>query len=219
MIIILIGALLLGYSFLDPQRTKPVFTRPQSGNRDGMEEAPAESSPPSVSDKEKPFISPISRAAERVTKKPFGIYVSPSASPVSPERFTGYHTAVDFEILSGEEDADVSVFAICDGEIVYKGNVDGYGGLVIQRCAWENQPVTVLYGHVRLSGIPKGVGENLTAGEQVGFLGEGYTPETDQERKHLHLGIHKGSALEFRGYISEEARLGEWLDVRQYITS
>ncbi|NTU99252.1 hypothetical protein HGA64_04600 [Candidatus Falkowbacteria bacterium] len=46
------------------------------------------------------FVPPISDALSRVTKKPFGIKVSPKNSSVSPERFTGYHTGVDFETTS-----------------------------------------------------------------------------------------------------------------------
>lgn len=49
---------------------------------------------------------PINSALERVTKKSFGIYVTPQSSPVSPEKFTGYHTGVDFEITPDEENKD-----------------------------------------------------------------------------------------------------------------
>jgi hypothetical protein len=52
-----------------------------------------------------------------VTKKPFGIRVSPSDSPVQPERFVGYHSGVDFEIKAGEEDQSLPVTAICAGEV------------------------------------------------------------------------------------------------------
>src|SRR5579863_6635904 len=40
---------------------------------------------------------PISGGLSRVTKKPFGIYVTPQNSPVQPEKFTGFHTGIDFE--------------------------------------------------------------------------------------------------------------------------
>ncbi|MGE5392302.1 MAG: hypothetical protein ACM3NH_00970 [Candidatus Saccharibacteria bacterium] len=39
---------------------------------------------------------PLADWQERVTKKPFGIFVSPGHSPVDPERFRGYHTGTDF---------------------------------------------------------------------------------------------------------------------------
>ena len=50
---------------------------------------------------------PIESALKRVTKKPFGIYVTPQSSPVKPEKFKGYHTGVDFEILPSEKNKEV----------------------------------------------------------------------------------------------------------------
>ena len=38
---------------------------------------------------------PIGQTEERITKKPFGIKISPENSPISPERFSGYHTGID----------------------------------------------------------------------------------------------------------------------------
>jgi hypothetical protein len=61
------------------------------------------------------LVLPISSAAKRITKKPFGLKVSPTDSPVKPERFSGYHTGTDFEILPGEENKDVPIYAICNG--------------------------------------------------------------------------------------------------------
>src|SRR3989338_610817 len=60
---------------------------------------------------------PIGRAISRVTKKPFGIKISPTSSPVSPERFSGYHTGVDFEVSEEELNLNVPVFAICMGPL------------------------------------------------------------------------------------------------------
>lgn len=44
---------------------------------------------------------PLTDAAARITKKPFGIFITPQNSPVQPERFSGFHTGTDFEILPG----------------------------------------------------------------------------------------------------------------------
>ena len=52
--------------------------------------------------------SPIDDALSRVTKKPYGLKISPQDSPVKPERFNGIHTGADFEIFSGEEEKDIS---------------------------------------------------------------------------------------------------------------
>jgi len=59
------------------------------------------------------FQPPLDRAAERVSKKPFGIFITPQNSPVQPEKFRGYHTGADFEIFSDELDANVPVTAEC----------------------------------------------------------------------------------------------------------
>src|SRR5690348_16155292 len=66
----------------------------------------------------KTLTDPISNAAARVTKKPFGIYVTPQNSPVQPERFTGFHTGTDFETTPTEANSLVPFFAICSGKIL-----------------------------------------------------------------------------------------------------
>lgn len=59
---------------------------------------------------------PIADFEGRITKKPFGIYITPQNSPVQPERFSGYHTGDDAEY--GDVAADVPVYAVYDGQIV-----------------------------------------------------------------------------------------------------
>jgi murein DD-endopeptidase MepM/ murein hydrolase activator NlpD len=157
------------------------------------------------------FQSPMKNWKSRITKKPFGIYVNPKNSPVDPERFTGYHAAVDLEIVSDEANLNVPFFAICNGELKIKEKARGYGGLVAQYCEVNGSSVLVLYGHVNLSTIASSVGENLMAGQQIGFLGE-VGPDTDYERKHLHLGIHKGPSLVTSGYVSTQKELENFLD-------
>ena len=63
---------------------------------------------------------PLNNALARVTKKPFGLKVSPGHSPVTPERFSGYHAGVDFETLSSEQKQPVGVMAICTGNLIFK---------------------------------------------------------------------------------------------------
>jgi murein DD-endopeptidase MepM/ murein hydrolase activator NlpD len=158
------------------------------------------------------YAEPLLRAAERVTKKPFGIYITPSDSPVQPERFSGYHTGTDFEVFPDEEDADVVVSAICTGELLSKRTASGYGGVVVQSCKYEDTPVTVVYGHVRLSSVASEIGDEIIAGEYLGYLGTGFSAETDGERKHLHLSIHRGVEEDIRGYVGLEAELSDWID-------
>lgn len=154
---------------------------------------------------------PLANALSRVIKKPFGIYITPKNSPVAPEKFTGWHTGADFEIFPGEENADVPVFAICDGKLLLKEFGRGYGGMLVQACNINNQPVTVVYGHLKLSSVTSKVGDNITSGTIIGVLGRGYTSETDYERKHLHLGIHRGSEINTHGYVATESELSDWI--------
>jgi len=160
---------------------------------------------------------PLERARERVTKKPFGIYITPQNSPVQPERFSGYHTGVDYEIFIGEENSDVAVNAICSGKLLQKRTVSGYGGVMIQSCVLNSQQVTVLYGHIKLASVSKNVGDSITQGEQLAILGKGYSAETDGERKHLHLGIHKGTTISVLGYVQNQQDLANWIDFEEYV--
>ena len=163
------------------------------------------------------LLPPLSNALSRVTKKTFGLYVDPKHSPVSPERFTGFHTGVDFETFADEQRIDVSVSAICPGPLVVKEYAKGYGGVAVQRCQIKQQDVTIIYGHLRLASISKKVGDQLLAGQPFAVLGTAYSQETDGERKHLHLGIHLGVGVDIRGYVQNQAALADWLDVRQYL--
>ena len=160
---------------------------------------------------------PLVRAREKVTKKPFGIKISPQDSPIQPERFSGYHTGVDYEIFPGEENTDVSVFAICSGNLLVKKTVLGYGGALVQKCNLENQAVTIIYGHIKLSSVKQKIGDYIAEGEELAILGRGYSAETDSERKHLHLGIHKGSAITLLGYVQNQADLADWIDFEAYL--
>lgn len=155
---------------------------------------------------------PITSSLERITKKPFGIKISPTSSPITPEKFSGFHTGTDFEILENEENSEVPVYAICDGDILLKKSATGYGGVVVQECNIDNEPVTVIYGHLRLQSINAEIGDKLNAGERLGVLGKSYSTETGNERKHLHLGIHKGTAVNILGYTTKQTDLANWLD-------
>lgn len=163
------------------------------------------------------FGLPISDALSRVTKKPFDIYITPETSPVQNDRFTGYHVGTDFETTADEKDVEIPILAICDGPLVLKEYAKGYGGVAVQACVLNGENITVVYGHLALESITPVAGEQLTRGETIGRLGQGYSDETDGVRKHLHLGVHKGSALDIRGYVPSQAQAEAWLDVRDYL--
>ena len=137
----------------------------------------------------------------RITKKPFGVFITPESSPVAPERFRGFHTGIDFELISGENASAVGVYALCKGEILSAASIDGYGGVIVQSCSINGDPVTVLYGHLSTSSFAVQQGDSVQANDLLGHLGKGFSRETDGERPHLHLAVHKGSSLGFRGYV------------------
>ncbi|PIT86950.1 MAG: hypothetical protein COU33_00350 [Candidatus Magasanikbacteria bacterium CG10_big_fil_rev_8_21_14_0_10_43_6] len=158
------------------------------------------------------FVPPLLTFEKRVTKKPFGIFIDPATSPVQPEKFSGYHTAVDFETFSDEEDTPVGVNTFCGGEITTIEQVTGYGGLVTQRCILEHTPLSILYGHVDIASVSSTVGTYLPPGTPFAVLGDGFTEQTGGERKHLHLGMYAGSGRDIRGYVASKDALQAWRD-------
>jgi len=182
-----------------------------------QEAAPTKPTTPPAEVQTTTLSHPLSNALERVTKKPFGVYITKQNSPVQPERFSGYHTGVDFETTPDEQKTDVAVYAVCEGKLAMKKQATGYGGVAVQSCMLDGKAVTIVYGHVRLASILQNVGETLKAGQTFAVLGNGYSTETDGERKHLHLGIHAGFSVSILGYVQSKSVLSQWLDVRDYL--
>ncbi len=163
------------------------------------------------------FKPPIDKAKERVTKKPFGIFVTPQNSPVQPERFSGYHTGTDFEIFPEELEKEIQVKAVCSGKLLMKNYVNGYGGVAVQSCELNGNPITVIYGHLKLDSVKMKSGDDVNAGDAIGILGADKSVETNGERKHLHLGFHKGKNSDIRGYVNSKSQLSNWIDPCQYV--
>lgn len=158
--------------------------------------------------------APISDGRRRPVALRFGMFVTgdPAHNPINPpERFEGYHVGLDYETYPSEANADVPVYAICSGSVLYSGFAEGYGGLLVQRCKIRDDEVNVIYGHLD--------GENLPAeeivlgsGDPIGILAEARSKWSDGNRKHLHLGIHRGETLDLRGYVQTTEELQEFLD-------
>lgn len=158
------------------------------------------------------FVDPLPRMQERDIIKPFGLFVTPENSPVSPERFSGYHNALDLEALTNDE---APVFAICDGQLTRKTTASGYGGYIVQQCSYQGSTINVLYGHIAPQSFT--AKSEVFKGEQIGVLGEEGSSETDGEREHLHLAIQKPGALDIRGYVQSESELSKWIDPEQVL--
>ncbi len=157
---------------------------------------------------------PVENGSGRETPLHFGLYVTPDpqTNPIDPpERFTGWHAGVDFEVSTSEADAQIDVYAVCSGKVRFGGFAEGYGGLLIQDCTLKGQPVTVLYGHLTVEGLPA-ADSMLTQGQRFATLGAARSRDTDGNRKHLHFEIHKGRDLVLQGYVQKEAELENFID-------
>lgn len=155
------------------------------------------------------FFPPIDQFKRQITKKFFGAYITPQNSPVQPERFKGYHVGVDVEYK--DVTADVPVYALADGKIVYSGWLSGYGGVFMIEFNLNDSPHTTLYGHIRPSSLPL-KNKAVTKGEKLAVLGTGYTHETDGERRHLHFAILSNRRIDLLGYVQQKSQLSGWID-------
>lgn len=164
-----------------------------------------------------PFGAPMGQAKERITKKKFGDFISPETSPVQPEKFRGFHAGVDWEVFLDEINADVPVKAVCSGRLKFKSVASGYGGVAVQECSLQSEPITVVYGHMKLSSIAANKGQDIQAGETLGLLGDDKSAETDGARKHLHLAFHKGADINIKGYLETKEELSGWIDPCEYV--
>ncbi len=165
----------------------------------------------------KPLSDPLPNALSRITKKPFGIYITPATSPVQPEKFQGYHTGSDMETTLAEQANPIPVSAACDGKLLMKKYATGYGGVAVESCMLDNQPVTIIYGHLYIDSVKPAVGDTMTAGEQFAILGKAYSQQTDGEREHLHFGIHQGTSVNILGYVQKQSDLSGWLNPADYL--
>lgn len=161
------------------------------------------------------YKKPLSKFDDRQKLLTFGLFVTPNSdqNPIDPpERFVGYHTALDIETFDDEIGKDVEVKSICEGQVVEAKTADGYGGVFIQTCQINGEDVTVLYGHLNPNTFTKKIRDTIKRGEKIALLGEENSPESGLTRKHLHLGIHKGKEIQLLGYVQSEAQLQEYID-------
>ena len=163
-----------------------------------------------VADPQVQLFEPIAEFQSRITKKSFGTFVTPTDSPVTPERFSGYHTGVDVEY--DDISTEVSVRSIADGTILTNQIADGYGGVLAISHLVKDQSVVAIYGHLDPKSLPAAKVKLVKGGEAVGRLGDGFSDETDNERKHLHFALVKGTKTDLRGYVNSREELSAWHD-------
>lgn len=126
--------------------------------------------------------------------------------------FNGLHTGADLEALENESSPDIGVYAITEGKVLQIGEVNGYGGLIVISHRINNADFTAYYGHIRLKSVMLKKGDSVRAGQKIAYLGSGCSKETDNERQHLHFGIHSGKSIDQRGYVSTPQELRDWID-------
>lgn len=159
---------------------------------------------------------PITKFANRGYLKKFGALIGEkfyaNREELFPTQYFGFHSGVDLEISPKENpnSINVPVYAVAIGKILFAGEVQGYGGVVIQQIDASH---TALYGHVKLSSVKYQVDEIAVGGKVICDLGDAFSPETGGERKHLHFGIHRGIDLYFFGHEQTKESLDlNWVD-------
>lgn len=166
------------------------------------------------------LVEPVAGFKKNITKKPFGIFITPENSPVENDKFNGYHTGVDSEFtdspaLSAGRQEEIPILAIADGTIIVRTWSSGYGGVVVIKHIIEGVPLFALYGHLDpASFLPPGTTQ-VKAGDQIGVLGDDHSEETDGARKHLHFSIFQDRGdkqIDFRGYVKTKEELSGWLN-------
>jgi murein DD-endopeptidase MepM/ murein hydrolase activator NlpD len=170
---------------------------------------------------------PIEGYFERQSVKGFGTLVDPAfherhrdlfPNNQFANQFTGYHAGVDVEFSGPADQARmVSVWAIAPGDVVFVGDVAGYGGVVVIRHP-EPESVTSLYGHLRLRDLQVRLGDRVAAGQVIGYLGDQFSAETSGARKHLHFAIHRGEAVDLAGHeASPQALQSKWYNPNDWL--
>lgn len=176
----------------------------------GGENAPSYAEAMAGRQKDFDLVEPVVGFRQAITKKPFGIFITPETSPVENDKFFGYHTGVDSEFTDSQE--EIPVRAIADGIIIVSTWTKGYGGVVVIKHTVEDVPLFALYGHLdKTSFLPLGT-THVKAGDQIGVLGDDHSEETDGVRKHLHFSIYAGEKMDYRGYVPMEQDLSNWLN-------
>lgn len=73
----------------------------------------------------------------------------------------------------------------------------------MQSCTINREAVTVLYGHLTIADLSKKSAKTLT-GNVVATLAPARSHDSDGNRKHLHLSIHRGTEVQALGYVQTE---------------
>lgn len=190
-----------------------------STTQPAMSTPPAETPAPTL-------VYPLPNFASRITKNTFGQYF-PAGGTTNPDRevcpnatyYTGYHTADDLETFSNETGVAVPVKSIAVGTVKEVRAVSGYGGLIVIEYNLGGNIYTAYFGHINLEAATVKAGDHVAAGEHIVDLGPQCSSANGNVRKHLHFGLHKGSAIDVRGYVPSQSVLSSWADPKVLLTN
>lgn len=149
------------------------------------------------------------------TDLPSGQYSDLSCS--GGKNYAGFHTANDLEVTVAERRKPVPVYSIADGTVRQASAVNGYGGLVVIEYKINGATYTAYYGHIDLKTVSVKTGSKVAVGEKIAELAPGCSSANGNTRKHLHFGLHKGSAVVVSGYVTDKKSLSNWVDARNII--
>ena len=169
---------------------------------------------------------PIDQFSARLTGNFFGTYF-PSGQGSNFDTqvcqnatyYVGYHTGDDLETFPSELSSVVSVVSIADGTVRQVGPVTGYGGLIVVDYILNNLSYTAYFGHVNLATATVKAGDHVVMGQKLVELGSQCSQTNGNVRKHLHFALHKGTAVDVRGYAPDQTTLANWVDPKTLFTS
>ncbi len=100
-----------------------------------------------------------------------------------------FHSGIDLGVVSG-----TSVYAVNDGTVV-RADYDqsGFGNVVIIEHKFNGEKYYSLYGHLKCGGIAVKNGQNVKAGDIIGYSGGNDDCKGTSTGAHLHFEIRKGS--------------------------
>ncbi|WP_280246930.1 MULTISPECIES: peptidoglycan DD-metalloendopeptidase family protein [Nocardia] len=120
-------------------------------------------------------------ASERVMPMAEGTYTL--ASGFGP-RWGEMHKGVDFAAEIG-----TPIYAAADGVVVAAGPASGFGNwIVIDSIDDQRQPFSTVYGHMRDDGVGVQVRQQVSAGQQIGTVGDA----GQSTGPHLHFEVVPG---------------------------
>lgn len=198
-----------------------VFIFKSLPDKKAFTKAPAQSFNEITPQQKPSWFYPMTKYATRGYLKKFGQFIDAKfyagREELFPTQYFGFHSGVDLEVTPAEslDSVQVPVYAVTTGKILYVGEVQGYGGVVIQQIDASH---TALYGHIKLSSVKYKVDDTVQGGQVICYLGNAFSDETAGERRHLHFGIHKGIDLYFLGHEQTKEDLNlNWVDPTKFL--